>query len=47
MTTGQEFDLFARRWRVIGAERKRPGARWAETAEAARGLICRQVVSDS
>jgi hypothetical protein len=45
MKTGEEFDLFARRWRVIGEE-PRPTRSWRyQTAEDTRGQICRQVAA--
>ena len=44
MKKGEEFDLFARRWRVIGEEPKRRRTLF-ENADEVRGVICRQVAS--
>jgi hypothetical protein len=44
MTTGDEFELFAHRWRVIGKEPKRRSTVY-EDPEQVRGLICRQVAA--
>jgi hypothetical protein len=44
MKTGDEFTLFAHRWRVIGSEPKSRLSRF-ENAAPERGFICRQVAA--
>lgn len=41
---GDEFNLFARRWRVIGEEPKRRSTVYEDTQQV-RGMICRQVIA--
>jgi len=47
MKSGDEFNLFARRWRVVGMEARSRSARAQSSSDAERGLLCRQVASDN